>query len=111
VYVTDWGIQNSLALLHKGSLRMEIAEGDFNKDDVGQPEREHIAKMAADRNAIFVGHVAGEEVFRGSRERVSRAAENAGLRKQVIQIIADSHGRPAFEIFRWAPPANSPISR
>jgi len=105
IYVTDWGMQNSLALLRKGRLKLETAEGDFLSDELGEPQRAHIATMAADRNAVFIGHVAGQEVFAGSRERVVQAAENAGLHKQMIQIIADSNGRPTFEIFRWVPPS------
>ena len=109
VYVTDWGMQNTLALLQKGRLKLENAEGDFQSDQMEEPQRVHIAAMAADRDAVFIGHVAGQESFPGSRERVVRAAENAGLHKQVIQIIADSHGRPTFEIFRWAAPASNAI--
>jgi len=101
IYVTDWGMQNSLALLSKGRLKLEIAERDFGSDDIGPDQRRHIAKMASDRAAIFIGHVAGQEIFPGSRERVIGAAGGAGLRKQVIQIVSDSNGRPAFEIFRW----------
>jgi 4-amino-4-deoxy-L-arabinose transferase-like glycosyltransferase len=109
VYVTDWGMQNSLALLTKGHLKMDTAEGDFQNDALDDAKRNHIHAMAADRAALFIGHVAGQEAFAGSRERVIRAAEGAGLRKQVIQTIADSNGRPTFEIFRWVPPpANSP---
>jgi hypothetical protein len=109
IYVTDWGMQNSLALLQKGRLKLETAEGDFLSDALGEPQRAHIATMAADRNAVFIGHVAGQEVFSGSRERVVRAAENAGAHKQTIQIIADSHGRPTFEIFRWIQPSFHPF--
>jgi 4-amino-4-deoxy-L-arabinose transferase-like glycosyltransferase len=105
VYVTDWGMQNSLALLQKGRLRLEIAEGDFLSDELGEPQRAHIAKMAADRDALFIGHVLGQEAFPGSYERVIHAAENAGLHKEIIQTIADSNGRPAFEIFRWSGPS------
>ncbi len=107
-YVTDWGIQNPLAYL-RGGWQVEVAETDFLSDDLGESQRIHIAMMAGDRDAIFVGHVAGQEAFAGSRERVIRAAESAGLHKEIIQIIADSNGRPTFEIFRWAPP--SPANR
>jgi hypothetical protein len=102
VYVTDWGMQNSLALLSRGKLKLETAESDFARDDIGPDEKKHIAKMAADGDAIFVGHANGQEIFRGSRQRVIQAAENAGLHKQIGELISDSNGRPVFEIFRWA---------
>lgn len=102
IYVTDWGIQNVVALLEKGRLKLENAEGDFEGPEITDGIRAHITNMAADQNSIFIGHVAGQEVFEGSRERVARAAESAGLHKQILQIIPDSNGRPMFEIFRWA---------
>ena len=101
IYVTDWGMQNTLGLLQKGHLKLETAEGDFLSDDLGEPQRDHIKHMAADRAALFIGHAPGQEAFPGSRQRVIQAAENAGLHKQIIQTIADSNGRPTFEIFRW----------
>jgi hypothetical protein len=50
------------------------------------------------------------EVYPGARDRVSRAAEDAGLHAQVIQTIADAHGRPVFEILRWSPPSPAQLS-
>ena len=108
IYPTDWGMQNPIALLSSKPLKLDNAEGDFNHDDIDQPQRDHIAQMAANPDAIFIGHAPGFEVYPGSRERVTRAAENAGRRVQVIQTISDAHGRPVFEISRWAP--NSPAS-
>ena len=104
IYLTDWGIQNPLALLSKTPLKLDTAEGDFNRDEIGEPEHLHIAQMAANPTAIFVRHAAGMEVYPGSRDRVTKAAENAGLQVQVIQTISDAHGRPVFEILRWVPP-------
>jgi hypothetical protein len=111
VYLTDWGIQNPVALLSKNPLKLENAEGDFNRDDIGEPERNHIAQMARDRGAIFVRHAPGLEVYPGSRERVARAAADAGLHAEVVQTIADAHGRPVFEILRWSRSAPAQISR
>jgi hypothetical protein len=111
VYLTDWGIQNPLALLSPTPLKLDNAEGDFNRDNIGEPERHHIAQMAGDATAIFVRHSPGMEVYPGSRDRVSRAAENAGLHVHLVQTIADAHGRPVFEILRWLPPAELQISR
>ena len=110
VYVTDWGIQNAVALLSKNPLKLENSEGDFNHDDIEEPERKHIAQMAGDPHAIFVRHAPGMEVYPGARDRVSRAAEDAGLHAQVIQTIADAHGRPVFEILRWSPPSPAQLS-
>lgn len=102
IYVTDWGMQNTLGLLQKGRLKLESAEGDFASDEMSEPSRDHIRAMAADRHAVFIGHSAGQEIYPGSRQRVIRAAESVGLHKEIVQVIADLNGRPTFEIFRWA---------
>jgi hypothetical protein len=59
--------------------------------------------MLSDTNAIFVGHVTSREVESGVNERLDRAAQAAGLRREVIRTISDSNGHPVFEIFRMHP--------
>jgi len=104
IYVADWGIENPVSLLKKGRMKLDVAGGDFATDAPDAYERRHIAEMAADRHAVFAGHVDGQEVFPGSRGRVERAAASFGLHKEILQIVDDTNGRPMFEIFRWAEP-------
>jgi Dolichyl-phosphate-mannose-protein mannosyltransferase len=111
IYPTDWGMQNPLALLSPKPLKLDNAEGDFNHDDLDEPQRAHIAEMAANPNAIFIGHTPGFEIYPGSRERVARAAQNAGRKVEIVQTIPDSHGRPVFEISRWVPASPAAASR
>ncbi|MEQ1884724.1 MAG: glycosyltransferase family 39 protein [Bryobacteraceae bacterium] len=107
VYVTDWGIWNTLAMLHEAKLSMTGVDDLFPEQADPNRERDAMrARVFANREAIYIGHVDGQEVFPGIRGRVERAAMDAGRSKRVIEVISDTNGRPVFEIFQLVP--NSP---
>jgi len=104
IYITDWGMWNTLAMMHQGRLPIVGVDDLFPANPMPDGERdEMLRKIFTNRGAIFVGHVAGQEVFAGLRERIERTAETAGLGKQVVELVPDSNGRPMFEIFRLIP--------
>jgi len=101
VYVRDWGILDTLRALSRGGLPLR-----FGSDDVAQPEiddgaRARIARMLAEKDAIFVGHTDDNQIFPERNERMQEAADAAGYRKRVMKMIEDRNGRPIFEIYRW----------
>ena len=63
-------------------------------------DRKAIDLMLGDRRGLFVGHTPGNEVNAGVRETIEKDAARRGLRKETLEIIYDSNGRPFFEIFR-----------
>jgi hypothetical protein len=81
IYVADWGLSEPLNLLHRGRLDLRVSTGPF------------------DPHGLFIGHVKEREVFKGSGENLEAAARAAGYTKQVLQTVADSNGRPVFEVF------------
>lgn len=104
IFITDWGIANGLALLQEGRLPQETIDDLFPANSTINPGREEIrARTFGNREAIYVGHIASQEALHGIGERVTLAAAAAGLRKQVIETVPDSNGRPVFEIFRLVP--------
>jgi Dolichyl-phosphate-mannose-protein mannosyltransferase len=100
--VADWGMLHTLALLHQGRVRMRPVDDVFSTDTPDQREQKVIEEVLADSDAIWVGHVEGREFTAGARGRIVKAVESAGYRKEVTRIIADSNGRPVFEIYRIA---------
>jgi len=100
IYVIDWGMANTLALFHRGQLLVRPADGPFQKDSPSSGERDIIHAMLSDRNAIFVDHVPEKRIFQNVRQRLDKAAWDAGYREEPIQTIFDSNGRAQFEIFR-----------
>jgi 4-amino-4-deoxy-L-arabinose transferase-like glycosyltransferase len=104
IYVVDWGMLNTLALFHQGRLLLRPDDGPFSTDTPSESDQETIRVMFSDPHAVFVGHVPSREVTAGVDRRLERAAAEAGLRKELIHGIADSNGRPVFEVFRLVKP-------
>jgi len=103
IYVIDWGMLNVLGFLHQGKLDLKAGSEPLMTDAPSEPQQKALGRMVEDSRAVFVGHVAGEEMFPKVNERLARAAEGFGFRKEVLRTVADSNGRPRFEIFRFVP--------
>jgi hypothetical protein len=103
MYVVDWGMFNALAFLHQGQLDLRMGSEPLMTDTLGDFQKKALSTMVNNRSAVFVGHTAGEELFPLVNERLDRAAASLGYRKEVLETIADSNGRPRFEIFDFQP--------
>ncbi len=102
IYVLDWGMQNSVAMLHRGQLKLEVADGPFESDHPGETDVRERAQMFTNPNGLIVWHSPGREYFQGVRERFDKQIAAAGLHKSEMEVVTDLHGRPEFEMFRLA---------
>ena len=100
IYVTDWGIFDSLHLLRQGHLKLRIVSGSLTSDAPSADEQKEIREMLADPSALLVSHVREREVFPNIGKHLEAYASDAGLKMQKVNQVADSNGRPIFEIFR-----------
>lgn len=103
VVVVDWGISHPVLLLSAGRLPIVIGNEALLRDDAPPTERDLLRQRIASPDVVFVSHPDGAEVHRRVNQRLWDAAASLGYRKQPLQLVADSHGRPTFEIFRFAP--------
>ena len=91
-------------MFHRGRLPITGIDDLFPENP--QPDRqreEALGRVLADRDAIYLGHVASQEVFSGIGKRIDAKLESAGLTRQTVEVVSDSNGRPMFEIFRVVP--------
>jgi hypothetical protein len=102
LYVTDWGIYDSLNLLHRGQLPLTIAT-DFALDNPNPQQVEGFNRMLSNPNGLFIGHIPQEEFFVGGTKHLENFAATAGKRREIVRIVPDSNGRPMFEISRVVP--------
>jgi len=100
VVVDDWGILYQLVFLHRGQLPLISAGDQFLSPALGE-ERRNWERWLLEQG-LWLGHTAGHEEIPGSNERIVKTAASAGFRKEMIKVISDRNGRPAFEIFRFA---------
>ena len=96
IYVTDWGLFDQLIMLHKGKLAVHMvarADGEFEDGQVDT--------MLADRRALFVTHVRDKRFFPKAGEHLESEAATRGYERQVLATVADTKGRPVFEVYRF----------
>lgn len=84
-------------------MPLYIAESAFRDENPPESEIEVRQKILVDRGGILLGYREGWEIFVGGRARIEQEALKKGLRKEVIEIVEDSHRRPVFEIYRLKP--------
>ncbi len=101
----DWGMNATLELTHRGRLRIQPAHGALTDDSPSPEQQAQLREMLADKDAIWLGHANGHEDFPAVNTHLQRFAAMAGYDREPIQTIADSNGRPIFEIFRFRPRA------
>jgi len=103
VYVVDWGMYNTLLLSHRRDGLLHTGNEPFMEDAMSEQQLKQALTMLGDRGAVFLGHVPGKVYFEGVGARLERFAATKGLRKEVMQVVDDSNGRPMFEVFRFKP--------
>ncbi len=101
IYIIDWGMNATLQLTHHGRLRLRSAQGDLTGEVPSPEQQAQLRAMLSDTSAIWLGHAAGREAFPGMDAHLERFASMAGYQRELIRTVADSNGRPVFEIFRF----------
>ncbi len=99
VVIADWGMLNPLVLLHRGQLPLESFSDQFLSQALSKEKWNR--DRAQLEEGLWVGHTVACEVFRGTNDRIVKAAGAAGFRKEMIREISDRHGRPVFEMYRF----------
>ena len=103
INVLDWGILATMELAHQGHLQARFAGDPVRTGSPNPAEQAQLRRMLAEPDALYVDHVAAREAFPGVGANLERFAMAAGYRKQLVRTVADSHGRPVFEIFVYQP--------
>jgi hypothetical protein len=99
---------DNLQYLHRGRLVLRPAMDPLIPAEPDESQRRQIAEMLRDPQALFLGHTAAAEAFHGVGGHLRDAAEAGGYERVQFRIVADSNGRPVFELSRFRPRANSP---
>lgn len=94
VYCMDWGMLDSLRVLGRGRLPLDLPPDP--PDDV-----QAIRRAAGAPDHLFVAHEPGFEFFPETNARFLKAAEAAGFRRKLVAVIADSYGMPAYDLYRF----------
>ena len=110
VVVMDWGLLASLRVLSEGQLPLLMGTDGVIGGSVARDTEARLGSWMDHEGWVFVSHVRDQEVFAGARQQLDEIATRRGLELQVIETIADSHGRSAFEVFRYVAPGARPVA-
>jgi hypothetical protein len=99
--VMDFGILTTMQLAHQGRLHAGFAGDPMRTDSPNSDEQALLRRMLDEPGTLFVDHVAALEQFRGVGANLDRFATGAGYARELVRTVADSHGRPVFEIFQY----------
>jgi hypothetical protein len=104
VYLADWGMNVNLQLMHLGRLHLRPAHGPLSTDSPSPEQQAQLQAMLLDTDAVWIGYVTAREEFKGVNAHLAKFASSSGYRRDLMRTVADSNGRPVFEIFRFDPP-------
>jgi 4-amino-4-deoxy-L-arabinose transferase-like glycosyltransferase len=102
VFCVDWGIMNTMCLLSRGKLPLREGTNPINKPALDDADREYLARTISAPGQVFINHTKNFEFFPGVNDKLVKYAADAGYRRQVMAVIADSFGRPVYEVYRFA---------
>ncbi len=100
MYVTDWGILDSLRLLNRGKLPLRQGADQVAKPELNAEDRKIAEEIVSEPGAVFLAHTEKTEFFHNNQKLI-RFAAGEGYRPETMAIIPDSFGRPVFEVYHF----------
>ena len=97
----DWGILDSLKLLHDGKLPLRNGMDPLAKRALNAADQQVVRELLNTPGTVFISHTDANEQFPGVNGRLEAVARDCGLEKDSLAILADRHGRQIFEVFRY----------
>jgi 4-amino-4-deoxy-L-arabinose transferase-like glycosyltransferase len=101
IFCMDWGMMDNLRLLSSGKLPLRVGTDPINKPSLDDADRQYLDRTISLPRHIFINHTKDFEFFPGVTDKLLKYAADAGYRREITAVIADSYGRPVYEIFRF----------
>jgi hypothetical protein len=64
-------------------------------------DRGPVERMVADPGAVFIAHTKDFEDFPQVNNKLVKFARGIGYQRQMMAVIPDTYGRPAYEVYRF----------
>ncbi len=103
VLLADWGMMDNLRSLAQGRLKLRWVGDAATNPAPPDPALKDLALLAAQPGTVFVSNTGDRQMFEGVNDNLRKAADRIGYERLVLETVADSMGRPCFEIFRLVP--------
>ena len=103
IYIDDWGINDTLNLLSRGTLQLRDGTSPLTNPQLSEEDRQVVLDRLAEPESIHVGRPDQLEMFKGVKSKLLALAAEAGYRRELLAEIPDRNGRAMFEVFRFRP--------
>ncbi len=101
VEIVDWGYLNSVVFLTAGSVEVLDLSQCLVKSVSASDSDCGFAALSRVPGRELIQYTPGREVFPHVDEHLQRIAAAGGYREVIDNVIADSHGRPIFQVFHF----------
>jgi hypothetical protein len=106
IYCADWGILDSLRLLNRGKLPLNVGTDGIRKPELSPEDRDYLQRMISEPSHVFIAHTREYEFFAGANARLQKYAAEAGYEREMMAVIPDGWGRPVYQVFHFVGPGH-----
>ena len=106
IFCADWGIMDSLRLLNRGKLPLNVGTDPIRKPELSQDDREYLQHVVSEPSDVFIAHTQDYEFFPGVNGKLVKYAAESGYEREMMAVIPDSWGRPVYEVYRFVGPGH-----
>jgi hypothetical protein len=103
VFITDWGILDSLRLLSRGHIPLYVGSDPISKPVLDEADKKDVLRLLTVENPVFVGHTPPFEFFQGTGAMLKKTAAELGYHPEILAVIEDRYQKPVYEVLRFKP--------
>ncbi len=104
IFCADWGIMDSLRLLNRGKLPLNMGTDPIRKPELSREDRDYLKRVIAEPSHVFIAHTKDYEFFQGVNGKLLKYAADSGYEREMMAVIPDGWGRPVYEVYRFVGP-------
>jgi 4-amino-4-deoxy-L-arabinose transferase-like glycosyltransferase len=106
IFCADWGIMDSLRLLNRGKLPLNVGTDPIAKPELSRDDRDYLKRVISEPSHVFIAHTKEYEFFQGVNAKLLNYAAESGYGREMMAVIPDGWGRPVYEVYRFVGPGN-----
>jgi 4-amino-4-deoxy-L-arabinose transferase-like glycosyltransferase len=105
IYCADWGIMDSLRLLNRGNLPLNVGTDPISKPELSPDDRDYLKRVISEPGHVFIAHTRDYEFFQGVNAKLLKYAAESGYEPEMMAVIPDGWGRPVYQVYHFVGPA------
>jgi hypothetical protein len=92
---------DSLRLLNRGKLPLNVGTDPINKPELSPDDREYLKRVISEPSHVFIAHTGDYEFFQGVNAKLLKFAAESGYDRGMLAVIPDGWGRPVYEVYHF----------